>query len=217
LSVDACARTETGDFEGCAADRISAEHSGRKTVFMRKPIQEIPMKQLAILSLAVVLAGPAFAQSAAEKTGVNSLIGVAPKTEDFVQEAATSDMFEIASSKLALERGDEATKAFAQQMLTDHQKTTDELKGLVASGKVKAPLPAAMTSSQQSMLDKLNGLQGADFNKQYHSDQESVHEDAVDLFKRYGDEGDNADLKAWAASTRPALEHHLMMAKDLNK
>jgi putative membrane protein len=44
-----------------------------------------------------------------------------------------------------------------------------------------------------------------------------VHEDAVDLFKRYGDEGDNADLKAWAASTRPALEHHLMMAKDLNK
>jgi putative membrane protein len=119
------------------------------------------MKQLAILSLAVVLAGPAFAQSAAEKTGVNSLIGVAPKTEDFVQEAATSDMFEIASSKLALERGDEATKAFAQQMVTDHQKTTDELKGLVTSGKVKAPLPAAMTSSQQSMLDKLNGLQGS--------------------------------------------------------
>lgn len=175
------------------------------------------MKQLAILSLAVVLAGPAFAQSAAEKTGVNSLIGVAPKTEDFVQEAATSDMFEIASSKLALERGDEATKAFAQQMVTDHQKTTDELKGLVTSGKVKAPLPTAMTSSQQSMLDKLNGLQGSDFNKQYHSDQQSVHEDAVDLFKRYGDEGDNADLKAWAASTRPALEHHLMMAKDLNK
>lgn len=175
------------------------------------------MKHLAIVSIAALLASPAFAQSAAEKTGVNSMIGVAPKTEDFVQEAATSDMFEIASSKLAVERGDDATKAFAQQMITDHQKTTDELKGLVTGGKVKAPLPTAMTSSQQSMLDKLNGLNGADFNKQYHSDQESVHEDAVDLFKRYGDGGDNADLKAWAASTRPALEHHLQMAKDLNK
>lgn len=175
------------------------------------------MKHLAIAPLALVLAGPAFAQSAAEKTGVNSLMGVAPKTEDFVKEAATSDIFEIASSKLALERGDDATKAFAQQMVTDHQKTTDELKGLVTSGKVTAPLPTAMTSSQQSMLDKLNGLQGADFNQQYHSDQESAHEDAVDLFKRYGDEGDNAELKAWAASTRPALEHHLMMVKDLNK
>ncbi|MGR9221460.1 DUF4142 domain-containing protein [Rhizobium leguminosarum] len=175
------------------------------------------MKHLAIASLAFALAAPAFAQSAAEKTGVNSLMGVAPKTEDFVQEAATSDMFEISSSKLAIERGDDATKAFAQQMVTDHQKTTDELKGLVASGKVKASVPSAMTSNQQSMLDKLNGLQGADFNKQYHADQESVHEDAVDLFKRYGDEGDNADLKAWAVATRPALEHHLMMAKELNK
>jgi putative membrane protein len=184
---------------------------------MRKTIQEIAMKHLAIALLALALAGPAFAQSAAEKSGVNSLIGVAPKTEDFVKEAATSDMFEIASSKLALERGDAATKAFAQQMVTDHQKTTNELKGLVTSGKVAAPLPTAMTSSQQSMLDKLNGLQGADFNKQYHADQESVHEDAVDLFKRYGDKGDNAGLKAWAATTRPALEHHLQMAKDLNK
>ncbi|KAA3509753.1 DUF4142 domain-containing protein [Agrobacterium vitis] len=174
------------------------------------------MKHLAIASLALILAGPALAQSAAETSGVNSLIGVAPKTEDFVKEAATSDMFEIASSKLAIERGDASTKAFAQKMLSDHQKTTDELKALIASGKVKAPLPQAMTSSQQTMLDKLNGLQGEDFNKQYHADQESVHEDAVDLFKRYGEDGDNADLKTWAATTRPALDHHLMMVKDLN-
>jgi putative membrane protein len=175
------------------------------------------MKRLVVASLAVLFAAPVFAQSAAEKTGVNTLMGVAPKTEDFIKEAATSDMFEIASSKLAAERGDDATKAFAQQMLTDHQKTTDELKQMVSSGKVKATLPTAMTSDQQSKIDKLNGLQGDDFNKQYHSDQESVHEDAVDLFKRYGEEGDNPELKAWAASTRPALEHHLQMAKDLNK
>jgi putative membrane protein len=157
------------------------------------------------------------AQSAAEKTGVNSLIGVAPKTADFVQEAATSDMFEIESSKLALERGDAATKAFAQQMVTDHEKTSSELKALISGGKVQAQLPAAMTSAQQDMLDKLKGLKGDDFIKQYHSDQESAHEDAVDLFKRYGEGGDNAELKAWAASTRPALEHHLQMAEDLNK
>ncbi|MBB3650379.1 putative membrane protein [Rhizobium leguminosarum] len=145
------------------------------------------------------------------------MMGVPPKTEDFVKEAAASDMFEIASSKLAAERGDDATRAFAKQMLADHQKTSDELKALVSGGKVKATLPAAMSSAQQSMLDKLNGLKGDDFNEQYHSDQEEAHEDAVDLFKRYGDEGDNPELKAWAASTRPALEHHLEMAKELNK
>jgi len=173
---------------------------------------------IALAGLAVMLAAPAFAQSAAEKTGVNSVMGVAPKTEDFVTEAAASDMFEIESSKLAVERSqDPATKTFAQQMIADHTKTSDELKALVSGGKVKAMLPTAMSSAQQSMLDDLKKLNGDDFTKQYHSDQEDAHEDAVDLFKRYGDEGDNADLKAWAAKTRPALEHHLMMAKDMNK
>lgn len=87
-------------------------------------------KTLGLTGLALLIAFPVFAQSAAEKTGVNSVLGMAPKTEDFVGEAATSDMFEIESSKLALERSDAATKAFAQQMLTDHKKTTGELKGL---------------------------------------------------------------------------------------
>jgi putative membrane protein len=173
---------------------------------------------LALAGLAVMLATPVLAQSAAEKTGVNSVMGVAPKTEDFITEAATSDMFEIESSKLAVERSqDAATKTFAQQMITDHTKTSDELKALVSGGKVKATIPTAMSSSQQSMMDDLKKLDGDEFTKQYHSDQEDVHEDAVDLFKRYGDEGENADLKAWAAKTRPALEHHLMMAKDMNK
>ena len=173
---------------------------------------------LATAGLAVILASPVLAQSAAEKTGVNSVMGVAPKTEDFVSEAASSDMFEIESSKLAVERSqDSAIKSFAQQMITDHTKTSDELKALVTSGKVKGTIPSSMSSAQQSMLDDLKKLNGDDFAKQYHADQEDAHEDAVDLFKRYGDEGDNADLKAWAAKTRPALEHHLMMAKDLNK
>jgi putative membrane protein len=176
------------------------------------------MKRSFILaSIILATTGSAvFAQSTAEKTGVNSVIGVAPKTEDFVLEAASSDMFEIESSKLAMERSNEKTKPFAQQMLTDHQKTSDELKAMVTSGEVKATIPTAMSAAHQGMLDGLKRLQGEEFTKQYHS-KEDVHEDAVDLFKRYGDEGDNAELKAWAAKTRPALEHHLQMATEMNK
>ncbi|WFU12734.1 DUF4142 domain-containing protein (plasmid) [Rhizobium sp. CB3090] len=175
------------------------------------------MRRIAITTAALLFAAPVLAQSTAEKSGVNSLVGIAPKTEDFVNEAARSDMFEIESSKLALERADDATKSFAKQMITDHQKTTTQLKQLVTSGKVKAPLPTAMSSPQQKMLNKLKSLQGDDFTKQYHSDQVSAHKEAVDLFKRYGNKGQNADLKTWAATTRPALEHHLQMAQDLNK
>jgi putative membrane protein len=126
-------------------------------------------------------------------------------------------MFGIESSKLAVERADAPTKTLAQQMVADHQKTTAEMKQLVDGGKVKAALPSSMTEAQQETLDKLKDLHGADFTEQYHWDQVSARKDAVDLFERYGDGGENADLKARAAKTRPDLEHHLMMAEDLNQ
>jgi putative membrane protein len=175
------------------------------------------VRKFALAAAATLLATSAWAQSTTEKTGVNSMLGVAPSTEDFVKEAATSDMFEIESSKLALERSDEATKAFAQQMIQDHQKTTADLKGLVTSGKVQATLPTAMTDAQAKMLNDLKSMKSDEFTEKYHSEQVDAHEDAVDLFKRYGDEGEQADLKAWAAKTLPTLQHHLEMAKQLNK
>ena len=60
------------------------------------------MKRLFIaVALGAALASPVFAQSTAEKTGVNSALGIAPKTEDFIKEAATSDMLEIEAAKIA--------------------------------------------------------------------------------------------------------------------
>jgi putative membrane protein len=100
-------------------------------------------------------------------------------------------------------------------MVSDHTKTTSELKGLAPAASV--PLPEQMTSSQQSMLDKLKGLQGKDFAKQYMDDQVSAHKDAVSLFERYGKGGDNDQLKNWATQTLPTLQHHLDMAQGIYK
>jgi putative membrane protein len=178
------------------------------------------MKALILITTiaAVAASMPATAQSVGERTGVNAALGVAPKTEDFVKQVAISDMFEIESSKLAQQKAAAApVKSFASQMQKDHTKTSTELKGLVSGGKVKAPLPTAMDDSHKSKLDKLKGLSGADFDKQYVSDQQSAHKAAVDLFERYAKSGENADLKAWAGKTVPALKHHKEMADKLPK
>jgi putative membrane protein len=172
-------------------------------------------KPLLLAATAVVLAGPAYAQSVPEKTGINSTLGVAPKTEDFVKEVAISDIFEIESSMLAQSKADGPSKMFAEHMVKDHTKTSTELKGMVSGGKVKTDIPVALDSSHQSKLDKLKSLKGADFTKQYNSDQVSAHKDAVNLFERYSKSGENADLKAWAGKTLPALQAHLKMAQDL--
>jgi putative membrane protein len=171
------------------------------------------MKNILLLAACVALAGPAYAQSVGEKTGVNSTLGIAPKTTDFVKEAATSDVFEIQASKLADQRSQGDVKAFAEQMVTDHTKTTSDLKGLAPEA--NAPLPAQMTDGQQKMLDKLSSLDGKDFDKQYMDDQVSAHKDAVSLFERYGKGGDNNKLKSWATETLPTLQHHLDMAQGI--
>ncbi len=60
---------------------------------------------LAVVAATAMLTGAAYAQSAGEKTGVNSVLGIAPSTQDFVKEAATSDMLEIAAAKIAQQKG----------------------------------------------------------------------------------------------------------------
>jgi putative membrane protein len=175
------------------------------------------MKRVVIAAACVLLAGPVLAQSVGEKTGVNSALGVTPSTDDFVKEVAISDMFEIESNKLGEQKGNAQEKTFAQQMVTDHTKTSTELKSMVTSGKVKATLPTALDSSHQSKLDKLKGASGKDFSSDFDSDQVSAHKDAVSLFERYAKGGDNAELKDWAGKTLPTLQHHLQMAQDLDK
>jgi putative membrane protein len=165
----------------------------------------------------LLVASPVSAQSVGEKTGVNSTLGIAPTTADFVKEVAISDMFEIQSNTMAKDKGNAAEKSFATMMVTDHTKTSSELKALVGSGKVKAGLPVALDSSHQSKLDKLKGETGKDFSSDFDSMQVSAHKEAVSLFERYAKSGDNSDLKDWAGKTLPALKHHLEMAQGLNK
>ncbi|MET0220648.1 MAG: DUF4142 domain-containing protein [Tardiphaga sp.] len=180
------------------------------------------MKRTAIVFASLLLASPVVAtavqaQSVGEKTGVNSTLGIAPTTADFVKEVAISDMFEIQSNKLATEKGNAAEKTFAAMMVTDHTKTSTELKAMVGSGKVKADLPTALDSAHQSKLDKIKGESGKDFSSDFSSQQVSAHKDAVNLFERYAKGGDNAELKDWAGKTLPTLQHHLDMAQKLDK
>jgi putative membrane protein len=168
-------------------------------------------------SVALILLAPAHAQSVSEKSGVNSVLGISPTTQDFVTEAANSDMMEIAAAKIAEEKGNADEKKFAQQMTTDHTKTTNDIKAMVERGDVKAEIPASLDSSHQSKLDKLRDAKADNFASDYDSMQVSAHKDAVSLFERYSKSGDNSKLKDWASKTLPTLRHHLEMAQALDK
>lgn len=171
---------------------------------------------LAAAIAAALVSTPVVAQSVGEKTGVNSALGVTPSTADFVKEAALSDMLEIDAARIAEQKGNADEKRFAGQMITDHTKTSSELKRLVDKGG-GIEIPSALDSSSQSKLDKLRDTKPPSFASEYDPMQVSAHKDAVSLFERYSKGGDNPKLKDWAGKTLPALQHHLEMAQALDK
>ena len=177
------------------------------------------MKKFAIsvAAAALLLGAPVLAQSVGEKTGINSALDISPTTADFVKEAAMSDMLEIQAAKIAETKGNAEEKKFAEQMVTDHTKTSADIKEMVTSGAVKADIPASLDSASQKKLDELKDAKADDFAGIYDPMQVSAHKDAVSLFERYAKSGENAKLKNWAGTTLPALQHHLDMAEAMNK
>jgi putative membrane protein len=175
------------------------------------------MKKICLaIVLAVNLSSAAFAESISEKIGVNSALGIAPKTEDFIKEAATSDLLEIEAAGIAQQKGGPAEKTFAEQMIADHTKTRTELKDLVPAD-LKSALPTNLDEMSQKHLDKLRGTRDQAFASVYDPMQVSAHKDAVSLFERYAKGGEDPKLKDWAGKTLPSLQHHLEMAEEMDK
>jgi putative membrane protein len=174
-------------------------------------------RPVALATLSTLLfSTAAFAQSTGVKTGINSTLGIAPTTADFVKEAAMSDLLEIDAAKIAQQNGNAQDKSFAQQMITDHTRTSSKLKQLV-SGDLKSAIPTTLDDSSQKKLDKLKNAKADDFTSEYDSMQVSAHKDATSLFERYAKGGQDPKLKEWAGKTLPALQHHLEMAQEMNK
>jgi putative membrane protein len=183
-------------------------------------------RALLLAGACLVVAAPAFAQSpqpesatppgaAEEKAQPQAETGT-PSTGDFVKMVAISDMFEIQSSKLALEKKTHGDIHFAEHMIHDHSKTSAQLGRLVKSGDVKAELPTQLDAEHQGMLDQLRHESGAGFAKDYDQAQLKGHKEAVALFQKYAQGGDNPKLKRWAADTLPKLLDHLAMAEKLS-
>ncbi len=195
------------------------------------------MKTILMSSALVLWTMSAFAQSAPDqpghkspKPGANSetmsamedttggLVGrisaeMTSTTKGFATAAAISDMYEVAAGKIAVERSKSAdVKAFAQQMVDAHTKTTEKLKPLLPAG-VTPPLH--VDSRRQGMLDNLRGAGAADFDHRYAVQQVAAHREADILMRGYAKDGDNAAIKNFAAETSKAVKMHLSMAEEM--
>jgi putative membrane protein len=134
--------------------------------------------------------------------------------QTFVMTAAASDASEIQSGQLASTKArNPRVKAFAAKMVTDHTATTQQLTAIAQSKGVT--LNATLSDAAQKEEAKLEADKPSMFDHDYIQDQIAGHQDAVKAFQTEIDNGQDADLKAFATATLPTIKQHLIMAQRL--
>jgi putative membrane protein len=154
----------------------------------------------------------------AGNAGMAGMNAVAPANagQTFVNTAAASDAFEVATSKLALDASSSAAvKKYANQMIAAHTASTDKLKATTAGITPAITPDPTLNAEQQATLDALKTKKGADFDAAYIAAQQSGHQQTLDALKGYAATGDVAALKTFASGLVPTVAAHLNMAKSL--
>jgi putative membrane protein len=110
-------------------------------------------------ALCATIVGVAFAAAMPAKAASDA-------DKKFLAMAAQSDQNEIALSKLADQKATNPdVKAFADKMITDHTQLTESMKPFADAWGLTPP--TGPDAEHQKELDKLSGLSGADFDKEY--------------------------------------------------
>jgi putative membrane protein len=160
--------------------------------------------QIPAIVAALALAGLApFAVSA--QTEEAALAAATTDATAFARMTASSNMFEIESSRLALEKAQgEAVRSFAQKMIDDHTAAGEKFAQAARDAGVE--VPSGMSEADSAKLEVLSTSE--DFDKAYLAAQVEAHDAAVKLFEGFAADGPEGQLRDFAAETLPTLQGH---------
>ena len=134
----------------------------------------------------------------------------------YVAMAGASDLFEIQSSELAVEKSqNEEVRQFAQHMIEQHRMTTEQVTS-AAQAAGMTPAAPQMNAMQQEMLSQLQAATGAEFDRTYLQQQGQAHEMALSLHRNFGEQGDTQQLQQVANQAVPIIEQHISQLEGIN-
>lgn len=133
----------------------------------------------------------------------------------YVMAAGKSDLYEINSSQVALQKSQSpAVRKFADMLIKHHQQTTAAtLKAANQAG--LNPAPPALDAATTASISELQSAPAADFDRLYIAQQIPAHQAALNLHGSYAAGGDQAPLRASAKSAVPIIQQHLDAAMKL--
>jgi putative membrane protein len=135
-------------------------------------------------------------------------------TSAFLNDVILTNNDEIKLGQLAADNGStKEVRDFGQMLVTDHTAANATASQLASS--MGVAVPTSTTPEADAEYTKLQGLKGADFDKEFASAMAAGHQKAIDKFKAEAGSTDPAPVIDFANQTLPTLQHHLDTAKSL--
>ena len=158
------------------------------------------IKRLGLLAALVVVGlAPAAASQAAAQ----------PSTQDtqYLQAVHQVNLFEITAGNLAQQKGqNQQVKDLGKMFVTDHTQLDQTVQS--TAQQLNVQLPADPTADQQKVLDKLNNLSGAEFDKAWVTAQLAGHVQAIQATQTEISQGSEQSVVQIAQDALPVLQAH---------
>ncbi|MGW4156435.1 DUF4142 domain-containing protein [Micromonospora chersina] len=158
------------------------------------------IKRLGLLAALVLvgLAPAAAAQAAAQ-----------PSTQDtqYLQAVHQVNLFEITAGNLAQQKGqNQQVKDLGKMFVTDHTQLDQTVQS--TAQQLNVQLPSDPTADQQKVLDRLNNLSGAEFDKAWVTAQLAGHVQAIQATQTEISQGSEQSVVQIAQDALPVLQAH---------
>jgi putative membrane protein len=135
-------------------------------------------------------------------------------SQEFMQRAAASDVFEIQTGQMATQEAQtQEVQQFGQQLVADHTQSSTMLRNLADQKNIA--LPDSMNQEQMVIRNNLRNQSGVAFDREFINAQVQAHEEAVDLYEQATREVTDQDVRGFAQQVLPKLQQHLDLARQL--
>jgi putative membrane protein len=135
----------------------------------------------------------------------------------YVAKAGASDLYEINSSRLAMEHARRPeVREFARMLVADHSRTSEQVMAAAREAGMTLP-PPMMEPHQRQMIRQLERARGPGFDRLYANQQVTAHQQALTLHRNYARSGRVEPLRRVGTSAVPVIQAHLQHARRLTR
>jgi putative membrane protein len=145
----------------------------------------------------------------------SSTPGAAVSDSGYIRQAIRGNSLEVALGRVAESRAENSeVKSFAERMVEDHNTMNREWTDLARRNRMTVAVVDFGPNGKQT-IDRLEDLDGTEFDQAYMSEMLRQHEEDLAAFERMASSASSSNVKQLAQNGVPTIREHLSLARQV--